>query len=182
MVSRTEAKSEAMLLLLWGFVACSDTVSVESNDGADAALDKAVEWYSPTIRSWVTGCGTGEDLWRFRLSTTVQCDERGTQLVGEGDALEWPVDLDAGVIDGLIVFGERLDEIDFRLSWTGEESFSDDRSETAYATSLPDSDNAFFDLRSEAEWQGTIRRLRLEWSGASPQRTWLHGVRVGGAG
>ena len=188
MTLRTTTTPAATFLLVWTCAACSSPPpQAEPDDGADAALAKAVEWYSPTIRSWVTGCGTGEDLWRFRLSTTVQCDDRGTPLTGSGGTFEWPVDLEASVIDGLIVDGERLDEIELRLHWTASDSFTDERSATPEGSVSPEggmsgSRNVFFDLRSEPEWQGQIRRLRLVWASDTSSSSRLHGVRVGGAG
>ncbi len=177
----TTATSAATLLLVWTCAACSSPPpQAEPEDRADEALEKAVGWYSPTIRSWVTGCGTGEDLWRFRLSTTVQCDDRGTPLSGSGGTFEWPVDLEASVIDGLIVDGERLDEVELRLHWTTGGSFTAERWATPEgAVSGPR--NVFFNLRSEPEWQGQIRRLRLAWISEESPSSRLYGVRVGGA-
>lgn len=181
MTLRTTATPAALCFLVWmGAACCSPPPQTELDGGAGGALAKTVGWSSQTIRSWVTGCGTGEDLWRFRLSTTVQCDDRGTPLSGSGGTFEWPVDLEASAIDGLIVDGERLDEIELRLHWTAGDSFTAERWATPEgAVSGPR--NVFFDLRSEPEWQGQIRRLRLAWISEESPSSRLYGVRVGGA-
>lgn len=130
------------------------------------------------IRSWVAGCGTGEDLWKYRDSTTVRCDEGGTALLGTEGALEWPVDLTGSEIDRLVVEGEELDRVRFELRWAAsEEPFRSERSAAPLA-STRNSSEVVFELAASPEWRGEVRRLRLAWSGTPSQNSRVTEVRV----
>lgn len=81
------------------------------------------------MRYWVAGCSVSEDLWRYRKeSATVACDPRGRALEGTQGVLVWPDYLAASELDTLIVEGEGLDEIQFELWWSADDSFTPDRS------------------------------------------------------
>ena len=115
-----------------------------------------------TIRSWIAGCGTGEDLWKWRDSTTVKCDAEGVELVGSEGAFEWPVDLLASEIDGLVAAGRGLGQLDLELSWSSPgEPFDSSRT---VEPSLEEQDSVVFDLTGVDGWSGVLRRFRLSWA------------------
>jgi len=130
------------------------------------------------IRSWVAGCGTGEDLWKYRDSTTVKCDDGGTVLLGSEGSLEWPVDLKGTEIDRLVVEGKELDRVLFELWWAApEEPFRSERSVPQFASST-NSAEVIFELAASPEWKGELRRFRLAWSGTPSQDSRVTEVRV----
>ena len=130
------------------------------------------------IRSWVTGCGTGEDLWKYRDSTTVKCDEGGTPLLGTEGAFEWPVDLKWTEIDRLVVEGEELDRVLFELWWAApEEPFRSERSVPQFSSST-NAAEVIFELAASPEWNGEMRRFRLVWSGTPSRDSRVTEVRV----
>ena len=130
------------------------------------------------VRSWVAGCGTGEDLWKYRDSTTVKCDAGGTALLGTKGAIEWPVDLKGTEIDRLVVEGEDLDRVRFELWWAApEEPFRSERSVRPLVSGT-DSREVVFELAASPEWKGEVRRFRLAWSGTPSQASRVTEVRV----
>ena len=130
------------------------------------------------IRSWVAGCGTGDELWKYRDSTTVKCDEGGTALRGTEGAIEWPVDLTGTEIDRLVIEGNELDRVRFELWWAApEEPFRSERSVPQFSTST-DSAEVIFELAASSEWKGELRRFRLAWSGTPSEDSRVTEVRV----
>ena len=130
------------------------------------------------IRSWVAGCGTGEDLWKYRDSTTVKCDAWGTVLRGgEGD-FEWPVDLAGSQIDSLVVEGDALGAVSFELFWAAPGArFTEERSALPVAEDT-DEREVRFELAGSETWKGEIRRFRLVWKGRPSETSRVLEVRV----
>ena len=130
------------------------------------------------IRSWVAGCGTGDDLWKYRDSTTVKCDEGGTTLLGTEGAFEWPVDLTGTQVDRLVVVGEGLDRVRFELWWAApQEPFRSERSVAPVALGTH-SREVVFELAASPEWKGEVRHLRLAWGGTPSEDSRVTEVRV----
>ena len=127
------------------------------------------------VHRWIAGCGTGDDLWRWRDSTTVLCDEGGTRLEGTHGSFEWPVDLSAAQIDESIVLGKGLDDLSFQFWWTApDEPFTADQSAMAVEA---DAETIRFELADRPEWRGRLRRFRLSWTGTTSPDTWLASIR-----
>ncbi len=121
----------------------------------------------------------GEDLWKFRQdSTTVTCDEGGLALEGAEGRFHWSVYLLAPEIDGLMLEGEGLDALVFRLWWAQDDAFTPNRSVVSTAASPK---LIRFDLSSAPAWQAEdqqVQRLRLTWSGSPTSGSRLFSVRA----
>ena len=131
---------------------------------------------SLVVRYWVAGCSVSEDLWRYRKSSTVTCDERGRFLQTAHGSLTWPGYVTAGEMDTLIVEGEDLDGLRFELAWSADDTFPPGRSARP-VTDGASSRAIRFDLRAAPEWQGRVRRFRLTWSGAPSRAARVLGAR-----
>ena len=115
------------------------------------------------VRSWVAGCGTGEDLWKWRDSSTIKCDPDGGPLTGTSGSFEWPVDLRSADFDTLVVEGVALGDLRWVLSWSSpEEPFVAERSSSS---ELSSDAGCLFDLDGIELWPGAVGRLRLDWTG-----------------
>ncbi len=130
----------------------------------------------PTIvHRWIAGCHTGDDLWRWRDSTTIQCDDGGTPLVGSQGDFEWPVDLEAAQIEEAILIGKELNSLTFELSWAApDRPFAADHTTRGVRS---DSETIHFELEGRPEWEGRLRRFRLSWTGVTTPDTWLASIR-----
>ena len=121
---------------------------------------------SVTVRYWVAGCSVAEDLWKYRKSSTIFCDERGRTLASAHGVMAWPDYLMATEIDSIVISGEGLAPLDFALEWSIDDSFAPERSVKQLETS---SDREVrFVLAGLPEWRGLIRRFRLTWIGQPP--------------
>ena len=120
-----------------------------------------------TVRYWVAGCSVAEDLWKYRKSSTIFCDERGRTLESAHGVLAWPEYLMANEIDTLVVQGVGLAPLRFQLEWSTDDTFAPERS--LKQVDPPQDGEVRFVLTGAPEWRGLIRRFRLTWTGDPPR-------------
>ena len=119
-----------------------------------------------TIRYWVAGCSVAEDLWKYRKSSTIFCDERGRTLESAHGVMAWPEYVMANEIDTLVIQGVGLAPLRFQLEWSTDDTFAPERS-LQQADPVKDGE-VRFELASAPAWRGLIRRFRLTWTGEPP--------------
>jgi len=120
-----------------------------------------------TVRYWVAGCSVAEDLWKYRKSSTIFCDERGRFLESAHGVMAWPEYLMASEIDTLVVSGVGLAPLRFQLEWSTDDTFAPERS--LMQVDPPKDGEVRFVLAGAPEWRGLIRRFRLTWTGEPPR-------------
>ena len=120
-----------------------------------------------TVRYWVAGCSVAEDLWKYRKSSTIFCDERGRTLESAHGVMAWPDYLMATEIDTLVVSGVGLAPLRFELEWSIDDTFAPERSVKQQVDASSDREVRFV-LAGTPEWRGLIRRFRLTWTGEPP--------------
>ena len=124
-------------------------------------------WDPRGVHYWVAGCNVGEDLWKFREhSTTVWCDPRGRELVGEEGRFDWPVYLAPREINALVLEGEGLDSVEWTFWWGLDESFDPSRSIGAASVGP---ERVRIELDGAPTWHSVrehLLRLRLTWRGS----------------
>ncbi len=131
--------------------------------------DAAKPWDARGVHLWIAGCNVGEDLWKFRHhSTTVWCDPLGRELVGSEGRFDWPVYLEAGQIDSLVLTGDGLGEVSWRFWWSDDELFDTDRSLVGQEAV---GEGVRLLLSANPAWRSTdgpLYRLRLSWKSEPP--------------
>ena len=120
-----------------------------------------------TVRYWVAGCSVAEDLWKYRKSSTIFCDERGRTLESAHGVMAWPDYLMATEIDTLVVSGVGLAPLRFELEWSIDDTFAPERSVKQQVDASSDREVRFA-LAGTPEWRGLIRRFRLTLTGQPP--------------
>lgn len=181
------ARRIALLVLSLALLGCREEPGLTSHaaDPPTTTIDEtaaeptAISWRTRIDRSWLPGCGTGEDLWKARDSSVIVCDD-GIALRGLSDTIDWPVFFAAAEVDQLVIAGEGLEGFAFVLSWSGEgRHFTPDRTAVPTPTRAGIGDaEVRFDLAGIPLWSGEQRWLRLEWTRQVETPSRLHSVRA----
>jgi hypothetical protein len=149
---------------------------VEAAEAAPAT-ESAGAAESLVVRTWVTACSSGDDMWPFRHSTTIVCEEEGEYLEGAEGSFDWPVNHPASEIDTLVVEGEALDSVRFRFWWAAVDEDLDPARFADPVAERSSSEEVVFDL-ARPDWHGDMRQLRLTWVGTPTPSTRVTGARA----